>query len=81
MAVPASLCLRRQALAVVQEPDANRKAHLARTVNAAAQAGSDQFLATPPGLPGRPAVPRLVEHRGLKKTYMTTVAGRAALLH
>ena len=79
--MPRSLSLRQQALAVVQEPDADRKAHLARTADTLAQVGGEQVLATPPGLPGRPAVPRLVAHNTLKKRSITTLEGRAALLH
>ncbi len=76
-----SLCLRQQALAVVQEPDADRKAHLARSADTSAQAGSGLDLAIPPGLPGRPATPRLVAHNTLKKRSITSLEGRAALLH
>ena len=76
-----SLCLRQQALAVVQEPDADRKAHLARSVDTSAQSGCSLDLAIPPGLPGRPATPRLVAHNTLKKRSITSLEGRAALLH
>ena len=75
------ISLRAQALAVLLEPDPNLKARLARASDAAAPTGASEQLPVPAGIPGRPAVPRLVEHRGLKKPSITTVAGRAALLH
>ena len=73
--------LREQALAVLLEPNPDHKAHLARATHVGAPSGATLPISTPLGIPGRPAVPKLVEHRGLKKPSVTTVQGRAALLH
>ena len=73
--------LRSQALAVLLEPDPHHKARLARVADAGARAGAGLDLPTPVGIPGRPVVPKLVAHASLKKRSITTVEGRAALLH
>lgn len=73
--------LRRDALAVVAQPDPDRKAGLARALRADGEAGAADSIAEPQGLPGRPARPLLVPHTELKQRSMRTVEGRAALLH
>ncbi|MFM2065924.1 MAG: hypothetical protein RLZZ584_833 [Pseudomonadota bacterium] len=74
--------LRTAALAILLEADPDRKAALARALDAQAGAvGTDQMLAEPPGIPGRPARPELVAHAGLSQRSVGTLAGRAALIH
>ena len=73
--------LRAQALAVLCEADADRKAALARAVDAAAPADAARPLAEPAGIPGRPARPALVAHVTLKQRSLKTREGHAALLH
>ena len=73
--------LRAQALAGLCEADADRKAALARAVDAAAPADAARPLAEPAGIPGRPARPALVAHVTLKQRSLKTREGHAALLH
>ncbi|WP_179402400.1 ferritin-like domain-containing protein [Burkholderia guangdongensis] len=79
-------CVRRAALAALVEPDPVRKAAQARALHAALLAGQATVdpslaLAEPPGLPGRPAKPALVEPRQLERRGMRSPEGRAVLLH
>ncbi|NML14674.1 ferritin-like domain-containing protein [Azohydromonas caseinilytica] len=77
-------CLRRAALRALCEPDPAAKCALASALH-------DDFdafaldpavqLQEPPGLPGRPARPRLVEPKQVPLRSPFTPAGRAALLH
>ncbi len=77
-----STSLRQQALEVLRQPDPDRKARMARAVSLATEnTGAALALAAPPGLPGRPALPRLVVQLRHKQGALTTPAGRAALLH
>ena len=73
--------LRQQALAVVLASDPDLKARLARTAPIDAVSGAELELPPPAGIPGRPVLPRLVAHNTLKKRSITTLEGRAALLH
>lgn len=75
--------LRQQALAIVLEPHPDQKALRARAVDTAAPVGSGMDLQPAAGavIPGRPLRPRLVPHRELKKRSITSLEGRAALLH
>ncbi|WP_374665396.1 ferritin-like domain-containing protein [Ramlibacter sp.] len=73
--------LRRQAMAVLQQPDPTRKAAAARALPIEGDVGADEILEEPPGLPGRPARPRLVPPASLTQRAVGTPEGRAALLH
>jgi uncharacterized ferritin-like protein (DUF455 family) len=78
--------LRPAALAVLQLADPAEKAARTPALWAALQAGALAIdpaaaLATPPGLPGRPALPRLVPANQVPARSPFTTAGRAALLH
>ena len=73
--------LRRQALAVLLEPDADRKAAAAQALDLDAGLDEAEVIAEPPGIPGRPARPALVAHTQLKARGAQTLEGRAALIH
>jgi uncharacterized ferritin-like protein (DUF455 family) len=73
--------LREQALQIVLEADADRKAAQALLLDLKAPIGAVIAWSEPPGIPGRPARPELVAHTQLKQRSMKTVEGRAALIH
>lgn len=78
--------LRRAALAALCEREPAAKAAAAGALFARYRAGEticrfDEPLDEPPGLPGRPERPTLVEPRLLRHRGMQTQAGRAVLLH
>ncbi|MGN6318926.1 ferritin-like domain-containing protein [Trinickia sp.] len=78
--------LRRSALAILRETEPAAKAAATRDLRERHAAGdaaclADEVIAEPPGLPGRPARPELVEPRLLRHRGMQTEAGRAVLLH
>ena len=77
--------LRRRALVALCETDPGRKADAARALLVDARAGLAVDIGgswpCPPGLPGRPARPRLVDPAALPRRSPFTPAGRAALLH
>src|SRR3954467_4047761 len=73
--------LRRAALAVLLERVPGAKAERARALQPDAPAGEQEALAEPPGVPGRPELPRMVAHTELQRRSLRTVEGRAALLH
>lgn len=78
--------MRRAALVVLSESEPAAKAAAARDLHARYRAGEtacrvDEIIEEPPGLPGRPARPALVEPRSLRHRGMQTEAGRAVLLH
>jgi uncharacterized ferritin-like protein (DUF455 family) len=77
-------CLRRAALRALCEHDPVAKSAQATALHE----GFEGFaldaalrIEEPPGVPGRPALPRLVEPRQVPTRSPFTVAGRAALLH
>ncbi|WP_144112618.1 ferritin-like domain-containing protein [Paraburkholderia sp. BCC1886] len=79
-------CVRAAALAALREADPQLKAAAARAVYEAVLDGRmicdpALRLAEPPGLPGRPASPELVDPRQLKRRSMQSPQGRAVLLH
>lgn len=83
---PARAELRAQALAILCNDDVATKVALTRDLQARWLAGGidvDPAAELAPGalLPGRPARPRLVPPREVGKRAMTTVEGRAALIH
>ena len=74
--------LRDAALAVLREPDPERKVRDTQAL--AAMPGAidpGAVLVEPPGLPGRPARPPLVHHTELVQRPLSTPEGRGALLH
>jgi len=73
--------LRHDALAILVETDPDAKARRTRALDLAAPIDPDAVIAEAPGIPGRPALPKLVPHTELKTRSMATVEGRAALIH
>ena len=76
--------LRQQALRVLSLPDPVAKAAAARALHEVADGlplDTQATLPEPAGLPGRPALPRLVPHTSLARRSPYTPEGRAALLH
>ncbi|MDP3138486.1 MAG: ferritin-like domain-containing protein [Burkholderiaceae bacterium] len=76
--------LRQQALEVVLQSDAHQKATLAGQLDDSARVDSDASLREPAGLPGRPARPVLfakLQSARNKPRPLTTVEGRAELIH
>lgn len=73
--------LRAQALHWLRCTDADAKAAGVRALPLQGPLDPAQILPEPPGLPGRPARPRLVPHTQLKPRSAQTREGRAALLH
>jgi uncharacterized ferritin-like protein (DUF455 family) len=73
--------LRARALAVLLERDADRKAAAARALDPQAPVDPHERLHEPPGIPGRPPHPLLVEHTRTKQRSAQTREGRARLLH
>ena len=78
--------LRLRALAVLALADPTAKAEQARQLLADWRAGHTSIdpatvIDTPSGLPGRPALPRLVSADQVPRRSPFTLAGRAALLH
>jgi len=83
---PAPAELRAAALHWLVVPDPAQKAAGVAALHAAWQGGTPALstavqLAPQPGIPGRPARPQLVAPRDLKHRAMTTLEGRAALIH
>src|ERR1700754_4459704 len=81
-----SRCARTEALAVLCEADPATKAQTVRALHAHVADGTAQWdtqrrFDEPPGLPGRPARPELVEPRKLGRRSMQSEEGRAVLLH
>jgi uncharacterized ferritin-like protein (DUF455 family) len=79
-------CARAEALDILREADPATKAQAVRTLHAHVADGTAQWdpprtFDEPPGLPGRPARPELVEPRKLGRRSMQSEAGRAVLLH
>jgi uncharacterized ferritin-like protein (DUF455 family) len=73
--------LRRRALEALLIGDPVAKVAALRAIDRAGAIDADSALDEPPGLPGRPARPRLVAPSALAKRGSATPAGRAALLH
>lgn len=80
------ICARTEALAALLESDPASKAASVRALYAAvldgrAHCSPAAMIDEPPGLPGRPARPELVEPRRLGRRSMQSPEGRAVLLH
>jgi uncharacterized ferritin-like protein (DUF455 family) len=79
-------CARAEALEILRECDPPTKARAAQALHACVADGAAQWdtqreFDEPPGLPGRPARPELVEPRKLGRRSMQSEEGRAVLLH
>lgn len=82
----APICARSEALAALCQREPLAKVAAVRALYAAVLDGSAACLSAasldePPGLPGRPLRPELVEPRGLGRRSMQSAQGRAVLLH
>lgn len=73
--------LRHQALQILLECDPNAKASRAAALAVQGTIDPDVVLTEPPGIPGRPARPELFAKLQYKKKPLTTVEGRAVLIH
>jgi uncharacterized ferritin-like protein (DUF455 family) len=74
--------LRQRVLEPLLERDPDLKAARTRTLSADADAiGEHLVIDEPPGLPGRPERPALVQPSALKPRPVNTQEGRAALIH
>ena len=73
--------LRHQALAILLEPDADRKCQQGRALQPTGPTGATDEIAPPPGIPGRPARPALVAPTEIRQRSLATPEGRAALIH
>jgi uncharacterized ferritin-like protein (DUF455 family) len=73
--------LRQAVLTPLLEADAMRKAQITLALDAALAVDRHDEIDVPPGIPGRPTQPVLVPHSQLPQRTLTTVEGRAALIH
>jgi uncharacterized ferritin-like protein (DUF455 family) len=73
--------LRQSALAALLACDVAAKIRQTRAIDLDQPSGAALQLAEPAGVPGRPALPRLVPHIELKSRGARTLEGRARLLH
>lgn len=77
--------LRTRALQVLAEPDPDTKSaqagQLLQALAEGAPLDASRPLTEPPGLPGRPSRPRLVDPAAVPRRSPFTPSGRAALLH
>jgi len=73
--------LRQQALAALALQESQEKCAAVWAMNASADVDAGCRLEPPSGLPGRPASPKLVAPASVPRRAMSTVEGRAALLH
>ena len=73
--------LREDALVALQAGDVATKIQLTRGLALSRPVGAALRLSEPAGVPGRPALPRLVPHVDLKQRSVQTLEGRAQLLH
>ncbi|QYD67476.1 ferritin-like domain-containing protein [Paraburkholderia edwinii] len=81
-----SRCARAEALVILREAEPATKAQAAQILHTHVADGTAQWdtqrgFDEPPGLPGRPARPELVEPRKLGRRSMQSEEGRAVLLH
>ena len=73
--------LRDAVLAPLVESDAVRKAELTLALGDDLPVDANATIDIPSGIPGRPKTPVLVPHSQLPQRTLTTVEGRAALIH
>ncbi|MEO7336597.1 MAG: ferritin-like domain-containing protein [Caldimonas sp.] len=76
-----SRSLRVQALDLLLVCDADRKAASTRALDLDEVVDEAAVIVEPPGIPGRPPRPALVEHTQVKQRSTHTREGRAALVH
>jgi uncharacterized ferritin-like protein (DUF455 family) len=75
------ISLRTAVLAPLLEADAVRKAVQTLALASDLEIDSGAETEAPPGIPGRPPKPELVPHNQLPQRTLTTIEGRAALVH
>jgi uncharacterized ferritin-like protein (DUF455 family) len=75
------ISLRTAVLAPLLEADAVRKAAQTLALASDLEVDSGAEIEAPPGIPGRPPKPQLVPHSRLPQRTLTTIEGRAALVH
>ncbi|MRD48966.1 DUF455 family protein [Caenimonas koreensis DSM 17982] len=73
--------LRSAALVPLLEPDAIKKARLVLEMSPDLPPDTGTVFEVPPGIPGRPSTPRLVPHTQIKQRPLSTIQGRAGLIH
>ena len=73
--------LRNQALQLLLTSDPEAKAKCTMALDLNGTPGSDEALAEPAGIPGRPPRPELVPHTQLKTRSVRNPEGHAALIH
>ena len=73
--------LRAGALVPLLEPDAVAKAAATLAQDATLPVDAQTVIEAPEGIPGRPARPELVTHSQLAQRPISTLEGRAALIH
>ena len=73
--------LRQRSLEVLLASDPWQKAALARGLDTFDGIGTDEAIAEPAGIPGRPARPVLVPHTEIKQRSIKSPDGLAALMH
>lgn len=73
--------LRFSTLQPLLEQDALEKVRLTLALDASQRTAASAVIAEPVGIPGRPAKPALVPHKSLWQGSLSTVEGRAALVH
>lgn len=73
--------LREAALVALQTCDMATKIQQTQALDPSAPIGAALRLSVPDGIPGRPALPKLVPHIELKQRSVQTLEGRAQLLH
>jgi uncharacterized ferritin-like protein (DUF455 family) len=73
--------LRLTALRALCEPDALTKAGMAQALDLELPIDADAVIDTQAVIPGRPAKPELVPFIELSKRPLSTVEGRAAMIH
>lgn len=73
--------LRQQCLTALADADIDAKLAVTHAAVAATDVGADQLLVAPTTLPGRPQLPQLVSPKDVPQRSLSTIPGRAALIH
>lgn len=78
---PGMTSLRHQALQLLLCCDPNLKAAGARQLDEHSVIDADEVIAEVAGIPGRPPLPQLLAHTQLKQRSVSSLRGRATLIH
>lgn len=78
---PPVTTLRKAALGPLCDTDPVRKAHTTQALDLSLPVGRSEVLTPPAPIPGRPDKPELIAHTLLKPKPLSTVEGRALLVH